>query len=79
MWLSEKVIAAVQAELAAPVVFATENDGSTRYCLDYYKLNVQTKRDSHLIPCKKEKRFIRRRYATLYLRRQQWVLASQSQ
>lgn len=39
----------VQTKRAAPIVLASKNDGSLRFCVDYRKLNILTRRDSYLI------------------------------
>lgn len=44
---SQKIIEPAQTEWAASFVFATENDGTLRLCIDYRKLNALTKRDTY--------------------------------
>ncbi len=37
-------------QLASPVVLATKKDGSTRFCVDYHKVNEVTRKDTYPLP-----------------------------
>ncbi len=39
-----------QAPFAAPVLFVKKSDGSLRFCIDYRKLNLLTKKDRYPLP-----------------------------
>ena len=39
-----------QALFAAPVLFVKKPDRSLRFCIDYRKLNLITKKDQYLLP-----------------------------
>lgn len=47
--LAQKVVERAQSEWAPPIVFAPKQDGTLRFCVDYRRLNVLTKRDSYPI------------------------------
>ena len=46
----KKVILPSKSPWASPIVLVQKNGGSTRYCVDYWKVNEVTKKDAYLIP-----------------------------
>lgn len=52
--VGEKFTEAVSTEWASPIVLNQKNDGLLRLCVDYYKLNAVTIRDSYSVPCRDE-------------------------
>ncbi len=44
------VIEPCQSSWASPVVSVTKKDGSTRFCVDYQKVNEVTRKDAHPLP-----------------------------
>lgn len=47
---NEQVIEPATTEWASPIVFTTKKDGSIWFCVDYWKLNAFTIRDSYSLP-----------------------------
>lgn len=45
-----KVTEPTKAEWNAPILFASRRDGSLKFCVEYWKLNAVTKRESYTIP-----------------------------
>jgi len=52
--LQKGFLQASSALFAAPVLFARKGDGSLRFCIDYRRLNLITKKDRYLLPLLKE-------------------------
>ncbi len=48
--LEQGVIDPAVAEWASPVLGVAKQDGTTRFCVDYRKLNASTIRDAYPIP-----------------------------
>jgi hypothetical protein len=48
--LDKGFIKSSQAPFVALVLFVKKLDGSLRFCIDYQKLNLLTKKDRYLLP-----------------------------
>lgn len=46
--LRRKVIEPSSSALSSPIVLVTKKDGSTRFCVDYHKINDVTVKDAYL-------------------------------
>ena len=49
--IEQGVIEPSNSPWASPIVLVPKKDGTTRFCIDYRKLNAVTKKDSYALPC----------------------------
>ena len=48
--LQKNVVSPSTSPWASPIVLVHKKDGSTRFCIDYRKVNSLTRKDAYLIP-----------------------------
>ena len=49
--LAKNIIQPSTSPWATPLVFVKKKDGTDRFCVDYQKVNKDTKKDSFPLPC----------------------------
>ena len=76
--LQKKVISPSQSPWASPVVLVKKKDGSTRFCIDYRKVNEITRKDAYPIPRVDDTLDTPFRLCVVFHSRpQEWILAGE--
>lgn len=49
--LSRDIVEPSQGPWSSPIVLVKKKDGSTRFCIDFHKVNDLTRKDAQPLPC----------------------------